>query len=60
MKSQRKYTVEEVLEIALTLDTEERKVVVEKVQESLINEKEILETMSRFHEKYEATYKALA
>lgn len=60
MDQQRNYTVEEVLEIALTLKPEDRKLVLEGVQKSLLNEKEILDKISPFHEKYEATYKALA
>ena len=60
MDSQHIYTVEEVLEIALTLKPEDRKIVLEGVQKSLLNEKEILDKISPFHEKYEATYKALA
>ncbi|MEX8546367.1 MAG: hypothetical protein V5804_02090 [Mucilaginibacter sp.] len=54
------YTVEEVLEIALTLKPEDRKKVQEEIQKSLLNEKEILDKISPFHQKYEATYKTLA
>ena len=60
MDSQHTYTVKEVLEIALTLKPEDRKIVQEEIQKSLLNEKEILDTISPFHKKYEATYKALS
>lgn len=60
MDLQHTYTVEEVLEIALTLKPEDRKIVQEEIQKSLFNEKEILDKISPFHQKYEATYKALA
>jgi len=48
------------LEIALTLKSEDRKIVQEEIQKSLFNEKEILDKISPFHQKYEATYKAHA
>ncbi|HCN83893.1 MAG TPA: hypothetical protein DIT07_09785 [Sphingobacteriaceae bacterium] len=60
MNSQHTYTVEEVLEIALTLKPEDRKIVQEEIQKSLLNEKEIIDKISPFHQKYEATYKALS
>ena len=60
MDSQHIYTVEEVLEIALTLKLEDRKIVLEGVQKSLLSEKEILDKISPFHQRYEATYKTLA
>lgn len=60
MDLQHNYTVKEVLEIALTLKPEDRKIVQEGIVKSLFNEKEILDKISLFHEKYEATYKALA
>ena len=60
MHSQHIYTVEEVLEIALTLNPEERKKVQEEIQKSLFDEKELLEKIAPFHKKYEETYKALA
>lgn len=60
MDLQHTYTVEEVLEIALTLKPEDRKIVQEEIQKSLLNEKEILDRISPFHQKYEETYKALA
>ena len=60
MDSQHAYTVEEVLEIALTLKPEERKKVQEEIQKSFLNEKEILDRIEPIHKKYDATYKALA
>lgn len=60
MKPQQTYTVEEVLKIALTLKPEDRKIVLEGVQKSLVDERDVLDKISPFHEKYEATYKALA
>lgn len=60
MDLQHIYTVEEVLEIALTLKPEDRRVVQEEIQKSLFNEKEILDRIFLFHQKYEDTYKALA
>lgn len=60
MDLQHTYTVDEVLEIALTLKSEDRKIVQEEIQKSLFNEKEILDKISLFHQKYEATYKAHA
>ncbi len=60
MDLQHIYTVEEVLEIALTLKIEDRKIVQEQIQKSLFEEQEILEKITPFHQKYEATYKALA
>lgn len=60
MNLQHTYTVEEVLEIALTLKLEDRKVVQEEIQKYLFNKKEILDRISPFHQKYEETYKALA
>jgi len=41
--------MEEVLEIALTLKPEDRKIVQEEIQKSLLNEKEILDKISPFH-----------
>ncbi len=60
MDSQHSYTSEEVLEIALKLKPEERKALQQEIQKSLFDEQEILEKISPFHQKYEATYKALA
>ncbi len=60
MDLQHTYTIEEVLEIALTLKPEDRKIVQEEIQKSLFNEKEILDRITPFHQKYEATYKDLA
>lgn len=60
MDLQHTYTAEEVLEIALTLKPEDRKIVQEEIQKSLLNEKEILNKISPFHQKYEETYKTLA
>jgi hypothetical protein len=60
MDSQHIYTVEEVLEIALTLSADERKKIQEEIQKSLFDEKEILEKTAPFHQKFEATFKALA
>jgi|GEM_PF-3699272 len=60
MDSQHAYTVEEVLEIVLTLNPEERKKVREGLEKSLLNEKEILKHLEPIHQKYDATYKALA
>lgn len=60
MASQHIYTVEEVLEIALTLKPDDRKKVQQEIQKSLLNESEILDRIEPFHKKYEATYKALA
>ncbi len=60
MDLQHIYTAEEVLEIALSLKPNDRKFVQEEIQKSLLNEKEIIDKISPFHEKYEATYKALA
>lgn len=60
MDLQHTYTVEEVLEIALTLKPEDRKLVQQKIQKSLFDEKEILDKISSIHQKYEETYKALA
>ena len=60
MDSQHAYTVEEVLEIALMLNPEDRKKVKEEIQKSLLNEEEILERIESIHQKYDETYKALA
>lgn len=60
MDAQHIYTVDEVLEIAMTLNLEERKKVQEEILKSLFNENEILDKIAPFHQKYEATYKALA
>lgn len=60
MDLQHNYTVEEVLEIALKLNSKDRKIVQEGIQKSLFDEKEILDKISPIHQKYEATYKALA
>jgi hypothetical protein len=60
MDSQHAYTVEEVLEIALALKPEDRKKVQEEIQRSFLNEKEILDRIEPIHQKYDATYKALA
>jgi len=60
MDSQHAYTVEEVLEIALTLKPEDRQKVQEQIQKSLLNEQEILDRIEPIHKKYDATYKALA
>lgn len=60
MDKNHKYTVEEVLEIALTLKPEERIQVQKEIQKSILNEQEILERMNPIHEKYKETYKALA
>ena len=60
MDSQHAYTVEEVLEIALMLNPEDRKKVKEEIQKSLLNEEEILERIESIHQKYDDTYKALA
>ncbi len=54
------FTVEEVLEIALTLKMEDRKKVHEEIRKSLLNEKEILERISPLHNNFEETYKNLA
>ncbi len=54
------YTVEEVLEIALTLKTEDRKKVQEEIQKSLLDEIEIRERIAPFHGKFEDAYKNLA
>ena len=60
MDSQHAYTVEEVLEIALSLKPEDRKKVQEEIQKSLLNEGEILQRIGPIHQKYDETYKALA
>jgi len=60
MDSQHAYTVEEVLEIALTLKPEDRKKVQEEIQKSFLNEKGMLDRLEPIHKKYDATYKALA
>ena len=60
MDPQHTYTVEEVLEIALTLPPEDRKKVQEEIQKSFLHEKEILDRIEPIHKKYNATYKALA
>lgn len=60
MDTQHTYTVEEVLEIALTLKPEDRKKVQEEIQRSLPDEQELLKKIAPFHKKYEDTYKALA
>lgn len=60
MDTQHVYTVKEVLEIALTLKPEDRQIVKEEIQKSLFDEKEILDKISTFHEKYNATYRALS
>jgi hypothetical protein len=60
MGSKHIYTVEEVLEIALTLNPEDRKRVQQELQKSLLNESEILDRIEPFHKKYDTTYKALA
>jgi len=60
MDSQHAYTVAEVLEIALTLNPDDRKKVQEEIEKSLLNEREILERIEPIHQKYDGTYKALA
>ncbi len=60
MDQQHMYSVEEVLEIVLTLKPEDRKALQEEIQKSLLNEKDILDKISPIHKKYEATYKALS
>lgn len=60
MKSKHAFTVEEVLELALALNPEDRKKVQEEIQKSFLNEKEILDRIEPIHRKYDATYKALA
>jgi len=60
MEPQHAYTVEEVLEIAMTLKPEDRKKVQEEIQKTFLNEKEILDRIDPIHQKYDATYKALA
>lgn len=59
METQHTYTAEEVLEIALKLKPEERKILQQEIQKSLFDEQEILNKISPFHQKYETTYKAL-
>jgi len=60
MEKNHKYTVEEVLEIALTLNPEDRILIQKEIQKSIFNEQEILEKISPIHEKYKETYKALS
>lgn len=60
MDTQHKYTVEEVLEIALKLDSKERDLIQKEIQKSLLNEKDILDRINPYHHKYEETYKKLA
>lgn len=60
MDLQHTYTIKKVLEIVLTLKPQDRKIVLEVLLKSLLNEKEILEKISPFHQRYETTYKTLA
>ena len=60
MDLQHTYTVDEVIEIALTLKPEDRQKVTDGIKKSTLNEKEIVDKINPFHQKYEATYKALA
>ncbi len=60
MDLQHTYTVEAVLNIALNLKPADRKILQEEIRKPLLNEKEILDRISPFHQKYESTYKALA
>jgi hypothetical protein len=60
MDTQHKYTVQEVLEIALKLEPQERELVQKEIQKSLLNEKDILDRINPYHSKYEETYKKLA
>ena len=60
MDPNHKYTVEEVLEIALTLKPEERIQVQKEIQKSILNEQEIHNRINPIHEKYKETYKSLA
>ena len=57
MDKNHKYTVEEVLEIVLTLKPEERIQIQKEIQKSILNEQEILDRMNPIHEKYKETYK---
>ncbi|OAQ41635.1 hypothetical protein A5893_00555 [Pedobacter psychrophilus] len=60
MDTQHQYTVEEVLEIALKLNDDDRKLIKEEIQKSLLNKEEILNKINPIHKKYESTYKALS
>ena len=60
METNHKYTVEEVLEIALTLKNEERIQVQKEIQKSILNGQEILNRINPIDEKYKETYKSLA
>ena len=60
MDSKHNYTVAEVLEIYHTLKPQEKEEIQLEIQKPLFNEKEILNQISPFHNKFEATYKALA
>ena len=60
MEVKHQYTVEEVVEIVNSLSVEDKEKVIVKVQETTLNEKEILDRISPFHNKFEKTYKALA
>lgn len=60
MDLQHTYTVAEVLEMAMTLNDEDREKVKVEIEKSLIEPKEVLDRMAPYHKKFQATYRALA